>query len=330
MRYRTAVIGAGMMGRVHAHSYRKADLGADVAYIVDRDVDRARQLAEELGGEIRVTGEIADVLGDPNLDIVDICAPTRLHCGLAVPAAEAGKHVLCEKPIALTLVDADRMIAACRQAGVQFMVAHVLRFWPEYVALADLVRENRLGDIRHISCWRLSAPPDWSKDNWINDAAQSGFAVYDLAIHDYDVVRWLGGDITGTLAAAGNAGHFTALFALSGGATAQVEASFTMPAGFPFRMGVRVTGDRGFAEFDGSGGVLTLVADGKQQSLPVVGTRTFRQDDDTEELDGYAYEIGYFVDCLRDGRLAMRSLPDDARAALAVAVMVDQALSAPV
>jgi branched-chain amino acid transport system substrate-binding protein len=119
--------------------------------------------------------------------------------------------------------------------------------------------------------------------------------------------------------------HFTAVFRLPEGVNASVEASFSMPEGFPFRMAYRLLGDQGAIEFNGAGGSLLLVTNGKAEQIPVEGSRTFTQGEG-EELDGYFYEIEYFLDCIKSGRQPERSTPEMARDALLIARQVDEAL----
>ena len=321
-----AVVGAGFMGRVHAQSYHKGGLDSSVGWVVDADRERAAALARLLPGSPRATDSLAEALADRNVQAVDVCVPTPLHRACVLEAAAAGRHVICEKPMAPSLEDADAMIRACRERGVIFMVAHVLRFWPEYIAAVDLAKSGRIGKLLHIACWRLSTPPAWSHQNWLRDARLSGGAVRDMAIHDFDVIRWLAGD-PASVAAAGEVNHFAAVLRLSGGVSAQVESSFRMPEGFVFRMGLRVLGDRGLVEFDGAGGSLLVVEEGQKKTVPVAGSREFKQDGASEALDGYFYEIQHFVDCVARGVPAQRGTPEDGRAALAIAFEVEKSLA---
>lgn len=129
---RIGLLGCGFIGKVHAKAYAQIP-DAKVVAVVDRDSGRAKEVAEELGAE--VVPVVDDLLSRQDIDMVDVCLPTYLHADHVIAAARAGKHVLCEKPMALSLEQADAMIEATEQAGVAFMVGHTLRFWPEYVAI---------------------------------------------------------------------------------------------------------------------------------------------------------------------------------------------------
>jgi UDP-N-acetylglucosamine 3-dehydrogenase len=98
-------------------------------------------------------------LDDPRIEAVDLCVPNHLHRALAVRALEAGKHVLCEKPIALSLEDADAMLAAADRNGRFLMIGHVLRFWPEYVR-ASLLKDGVLvGAVGPVRAGAITGPP---------------------------------------------------------------------------------------------------------------------------------------------------------------------------
>src|SRR5581483_8683347 len=104
-------------------------------------------------------------------------------------ALAAGKHVFLEKPIALTLEDADAIVAAAERSGRMLMVGLVLRFWPEYVELQRRVAAGELGRPLAVSALRLSPPADWN--DWMADRSQSGGTPVDLLIHDFDQMNWL-------------------------------------------------------------------------------------------------------------------------------------------
>ncbi len=325
MTLNVAVIGAGFMGHTHAESYCKGSLDARVTHVVAMRLARAEGLASGLPGTVLASDDYQMVLDDPSVDVVDICVPTMYHCDYVLRAAAAGKHVLCEKPMAVTLEEADAMIAACRKAGVRFMIAHVLRFWPEYLAVVDLVKAGRIGRLRQVACRRLSQGPAWNDNtSWFLDPARGGGAVRDMAIHDYDVINWLAGLPT-EVQAMGDVNHFTALFAMPNGVFAQVEASMAMPAGFPFTMSLMAVGEDGVATFDGRTGAVTLIAGGEEQAISVEGSRVFAQDTSTE-IDAYYHEIDFFLECVRTGAEPARATPESSRDALATAIRVQAAL----
>jgi predicted dehydrogenase len=176
-----------------------AALGRDAVDVVafsSRTRASAEAAAAQWGG-----GDVVDdwraVLERDDVEAVDICSPNTLHAEMAVAAAEAGKHVLVEKPMATTLAEADAMIDAARAAGVVLMAAHNVRFAPPYLAAAAAVREGRIGEVVGVrAAMGHAGPQAWAPDAaWFRDAAVSGGgALLDLGIHVADLVRAVTGE----------------------------------------------------------------------------------------------------------------------------------------
>lgn len=127
-----------------------------------------------------------EMLEKEQLDILDICLPTYLHADFAIEAMEKGIHVLCEKPVSLKEEDVARVYSTAQRMRVHFMVAQVLRFWPEYELLKEIYDTGRYGKLLAGYMSRLGACPRWSWDNWMRDPARSGLIPYDLHVHDLD------------------------------------------------------------------------------------------------------------------------------------------------
>ena len=127
-----------------------------------------------------------EMLENEKLDILDICLPTYLHADYAIKAMEKGIHVICEKPISLKEEDVERVYSTAKRMNVKFMVAQVLRFWPEYELLKELYDTKKYGKLLSGYMSRLGACPKWSWDNWMQDPARSGLVPYDLHVHDLD------------------------------------------------------------------------------------------------------------------------------------------------
>ena len=183
--------GFGFMGRKHAEIYRLLP-GACLVGVVD---PRGAELAGALGGTllegVPVFADFTAALGEVETSVVDICLPTDLHHDIARRAFAAGKHVFCEKPIALTREDAASMNCAAREAGRQFMVGHCIRFWPEYVELKRMVDSGTHGRLLSLSMNRRTGRPGYSIGGWVNDPARCVGAALDLHIHDADFLLHL-------------------------------------------------------------------------------------------------------------------------------------------
>ena len=131
----------------------------------------------------------------PDVDVVDICSPTHLHHEMALKATVASKHIVCEKPLAAYTEQAQEIVNACRKAGVQLLVAHVVRFFPEYALAHAAVRQGQIGKPGVIRLHRGSYRPKKPAGNWFLDEDKSGGILMDLMIHDYDYACWIAGEV---------------------------------------------------------------------------------------------------------------------------------------
>ena len=239
---RVGLVGAGVMGTVHAAGWQAA--GAELAAVFSRDQERAQALAGQYGA--RVAGSYGDLLRE--VDVVDLCVPTHLHHSMALEAFAQGRHVVCEKPIALTEAEGREMIAAAQRAGVRFFVAMVLRFFPQYRLTRDLVAQGRIGEVGVIRLKRVSYTPQKAGDNWYLDHARSGGMMVDLMVHDFDFACWLAGDVTRVYAKAAGDRYALATLRFVSGAMALIEGGWANPPGV-FRTAIDVAGTAGAIEW---------------------------------------------------------------------------------
>ena len=205
---RVALIGYGFMGKAHSNAYLSVNQFFDLPYrpvlstVVGRDKDQVSRFAHKWGYEKAET-DWRKVVEDPAIDLVDIAAPNDVHAEIATAAAEAGKMILCEKPLARNLAEAKRMVESARRAGVRTMVWYNYRRVPAVTLAKRIVESGRLGRIYH---YRAKFLQDWtiSKDVpqggaalWRLDAQVAGSGVTgDLLAHCIDTALWLNGDIT--------------------------------------------------------------------------------------------------------------------------------------
>ncbi len=179
---RVGLAGTGSMGHDHAAAYATIP-EATVTAVLGRDPARTAEFAAAIGARPHTDLEV--MLATEELDVLDCCLPTPLHRPAVEQAAGYGCAVICEKPLALNLEDARAMIAATRAAGVPFLVAQVVRFFPEYRALAAALREGQIGKPVSLTMLRQSFYPT-GRDGWFRDQAQSGGVFLDFMIHDFD------------------------------------------------------------------------------------------------------------------------------------------------
>jgi predicted dehydrogenase len=198
-----ALIGYKFMGRAHSNAYRQVvpfmspALEPRMKVLCGRDPEAVRQAASELGWEETST-DWREVVERPDIDLVDVSTPGDSHAEIAIAAARAGKAVLCEKPLANTLEDAEAMLAAVREAGVVHMVCHNYRRAPAVVLAKRMLEAGDLGEIRH---YRGTYLQDWVLDPempllWRFDKELAGSgALGDIASHSIDLARFLVGEI---------------------------------------------------------------------------------------------------------------------------------------
>jgi predicted dehydrogenase len=165
----------------------KADR-CEVVAIASRDVTNARAVADELGIPT-AHGSYEALLADPNVDVIYIPLPNHLHAEWTIAAARAGKHVLCEKPLALTVADAQRMVDACADAGVRLMEAFMYRHHPSWVAAMEVVADGRLGSLRAIQSWFSYYNDD--PTNIRNQLDAGGGALFDIGCYAVNLSRML-------------------------------------------------------------------------------------------------------------------------------------------
>ncbi len=175
-----AIVGTGRMAAAHAKAWRTLAPEAEVVAVVSERM--ARPLEDAPGA--RATTDLDAVLADPAVEALSICTPTDSHLRLALRALDAGKHVLLEKPLASSVEEGEALRRRAAEGPGIVMVAHVVRFFPGYAAVRDLVRRGDLGEVTEARAVRLTSDPD--RPAWLRDEARSGGLLVDLAVHDFD------------------------------------------------------------------------------------------------------------------------------------------------
>lgn len=289
---RIAIVGAGWAGTEHAKAYAAME-DVEIAAVVATSETRAKPLAAEV--ESVATTDLAAVLRDDAIDAVDVCVPSGLHRGIAVPALEAGKHVFLETPMSLTLEDADAMLDAAKASGCTLAVAQLYRFVAPYAAIHRAVAAGDLGPVRFVSAahlFPLARPSDPPRDY-----ATYGDPMVELMIFEYEYLQWLLGPPRSVVAAgradpAGAVEHAVVTLVYDG-AVAAVEGSVTMPRSHPATTSLRVQGEAAGMEavhrFTSEIPEVSLVrypASGKAEPVPYEGR------------DPYYEECLHFARCL--------------------------------
>jgi len=235
------MVGPGYIGARHIEAWRR--LGVTL-HGYTRSAARRAEVAAAFP-EVTWHRELGTLLDA--VEVVDVCTPTDSHAPLVLRAAAAGRHVVCEKPMARTLDEASAMLAGCADAGVQLHVGHLVRYVDGYAAAHEAVRAGEVGRLLTLRLYRGTAVPSWA--DWFADPGRSGGVLLDLGIHDIDYARWVAGDVVRVEAAMVEPGVGRAVLTHEGGAVSEVTAAWG-PSGTPFRTEFEIVGTDGRLDHD--------------------------------------------------------------------------------
>jgi predicted dehydrogenase len=312
---KVGIAGVGFMGTTHAAGWAATE--AAIAGFVAETPQEARRLADQY--QARVYPSYEAMLAD--VDVVDLCTPTHLHHPMTLQAAAAGKHVICEKPLARTVEQGLAMIAACRKAGVKLLVAHVVRFFPEYALAKSTVTSGQVGRPGVIRLARGSFRPKKPVGNWFLDFEKSGGMMLDLMIHDFDYARWVAGDVESVFAKSightkgeASVDYGMAILKHQSGALSHIVGAWAYPPP-TFRTRLEIAGDRGLIEFDSAATApIEMLLQKPQADAPDVGLPASPLSESP-----YTTQIKEFYEALAHDRPA-RVSAEDGLAALQIAL----------
>ena len=314
MTLNVGLVGAGNMAVTHAGGWAAA--GDRVTHVLGTGSTRAAELANELGAT--VAGDYNELLAQ--VDVVDICSPTDTHLDYIRGAAARGIPIVCEKPLGRTGAEAAEAVSVCEAAGIPLLVAHVVRFFPEYAAARQRVLAGDLGEVAVMRLDRSTYFPV-GDGSWFSDHARSGGVVLDLMIHDVDYARWVAGDVVRVYARSaqppGSGGHVLATLRHAGGALTHVQGSWAFPKG-SFRTSLEIAG---------SDGLLTLHASEPFQSIaePSDDISDVPQPPTTLAESPYVTQMKHFSAVLHGEGSSIVS-PADGAAAVAVCAAIEESI----
>ncbi len=306
---RVAIIGCGWAGARHARALEQC--GAELRWLVDVEPTRAEVLRGP-HGTARITADYCKALQDAEVDAVDICLPHNLHAPVAVAAARAGKHILCEKPLADTLTAADEMIAAAEATHVTLMVAENEHFSPLYRRMRQLVQEGAIGRPALAQLTRecyLNRSFLEDRRWFLSQKAAAGGMMMSGGVHSFDTLRSILGEVESVQALRARQ-RFTemegddtsvALVRFQGGAVGTLVESFCMKslataAGAEVHS-LRIDGDLGSLwVLDGQ--TIRLFSE-RPEYLP--GGALLQHDLHVAKADTFQLEIEHWLQCLRTG-----------------------------
>lgn len=195
MKIRVGILGCGMITQKrHAPEYAENE-NTEIAGFYDNQEERATGLVLKYGGKVYLSVE--DMLGDPSIDAISVCLPNHLHAPVTIAALQAGKHVLCEKPMALTMEESGEMLEVAEKTGKVLMIGHNQRLLPAHRKAKEVLKEGQLGKpLFFQSNFKHSGPENWSinhsRSTWFFSEAQAHFGVFgDLGSHKLDILRFL-------------------------------------------------------------------------------------------------------------------------------------------
>jgi len=305
---RVGVVGLGFMGLMHLRAYGRIP-GAQIVAVADAFKRPVGGVIPGVGGNLaaadafrldpdtRFYDNPQALLADPEVELVDLCVPTPLHVPLSLAALAAGKHVVCEKPLARTVAEARKLVRATQTARTWFMPAMCMRFWPGWDWLASVIRRRTYGRVLAAQFRRVSGPPGWSRASYFK-GEESGGALLDLHIHDTDFIQYCFGRpravfSRGLSRFSGAVDHVVTQYLVEGDAVVSAEGSWIMSGDYPFQMNYTVNFERATAEYDSARGqdALRLYREGRPaQTVPLPDT------------DGYVEELRHMIESIRRGR----------------------------
>jgi predicted dehydrogenase len=299
-----AIVGAGRAGAVHAMNLTESVAGASVSAVVDASAEAAARLARQTGAAPFTT--LSEALDAAPLDAVVITTPTFTHRDLVVAAADAGTHVFCEKPMALTVAECDAMIAAAGQADVVLQIGFMRRFQPEFAEAKRRVMAGDIGEPMVIKSLTRGPglPPLWA---W--DLRASNGMLAEVNSHDFDCVRWLvGADITRVYAETANRkgaargvdvanfyDNAVVTLRFADGAIGTIDG--TCPADYGYDARVELLGSEGLLVIGDVRGQPLLEVRSRDVGVVTPVHRTWPE----RFAEGYRAEMRAFIRAIRDG-----------------------------
>ncbi|GAO41599.1 Gfo/Idh/MocA family protein [Flavihumibacter petaseus] len=326
-RTKVAILGAGFIADIHFESYSRFIPEAEVVAVYSRNAEKAKAFAEKHG--IPASYDNLDaLLRHPGIEIVDICLPNFLHAEATLKAAAARKHVIIEKPLAVTLEEADAMIHACRSAGVLLMYAEELCFAPKYERVRQMVREGGVGDIYMLKQGEKHSGPH---SDWFYQRQYSGGGVLmDMGCHAIGWFRWMlnNSPVRSVYATMDTVLHkgrtdcednSVMIIEFDNGVTGIAENSWAKHGGMDDRCEVYGTGGVVYADLFMGNAAVSYSKHGYGYAMEKADTTVGWSFTIFEEVfnQGYPHELKHFVDCVRNNKTPLVT-GEDGRAVLEV------------
>jgi predicted dehydrogenase len=324
-RTKVAVLGAGFIADIHLESYRRFVPDAEVTAIYSRSADRAERVAKHWNIP-RAFTDVDQLLAEADCDVVDICLPNFLHHRVTLAAARAGKHVIIEKPLCMTLEEADEMIAVCAEQGRKLMYAEELCFAPKYERVRRLVQEGAVGEIYMLKQLEKHSGPH---SDWFWDVNQSGGGVLmDMGCHAFAWFRWMTNNarVKSVWATMDTVVHrertlgednTICVVEFDNGVVGLAEDGWAKPGGMDDRIEVYGTKGVSFADLFRGNSAHTYSEEGYGYAAEKAGSTQGWTYTIFEEVfnQGYPHELHHFIECVREDKQPLVT-GEDGRAVL--------------
>ncbi len=325
--YGVGIVGAGWVSGEHIKAYASND-NARVVGIYSRTAERAKAKLEECGVEGKVFSSFDELLASPDIDIVSICSPPSVHAEQVIAAASAGKHIVIEKPVAMSIADVRKMQKAVQDAGVSTVVSFVLRWNPMFETTKELLADDAIGKLMYLECdyWHWIGP-HYGQYAWSRTKEAGGSSLLSAGCHAVDALRWFGGDIVEVFGY--NAPHFpgsdyefepnmVALLRFANGATGKISSLLECTT--PYIFNVKLFGEKG------------TIRNNKVYStkkypgqLDYLEYPTILPDSGDVTHHPFQAQIDHFIDCLLKGVPSHTDI-NDALKTMEVCFAIDQSL----
>jgi predicted dehydrogenase len=310
---KVGLIGCGFMGTMHANCYKNIE-GVTLAAVADVRKEKAEEIAS--GTNAVIYGDGMDLIKNADVDVIDVCLPTYLHAEYALAAMEKVQYLFVEKPVALTVCEAKKMLEKSKETGCQVQVGQVIRFWDEYVELKKIVESGKYGKVVNANFRRLSPRPEWGWENWLLNTPLSGGAGQDLHIHDVDYALSLFGEPKKFYSAKNQIGEknsYVNTLLVYDGFVVGVEGTWDLPASHPFEATLRVVFENAVVENAGGKFMLYTQEGATEIKLEKIELEGGYKGGNVSDLGGYYNELCYFTGKAKKGEpIAQATLADGA------------------
>ncbi len=324
-RTKVAILGTGFIANIHIESYLRFVKDAEIVAIYGRNIEKAREMAKE-HGIAAAYDDIDKLLSESDVQVVDICLPNYLHYEACMKAAHAQKHIIIEKPLAMTLEQADEMIAICREKNLLLMYAEELCFAPKYERVRALVERGAVGEVYMLKQAEKHSGPhsDW----FYQKETAGGGVMMDMGCHALAWFRWMTGNakIKSIYADMKTVYHnkitdcedsTITIVEFENGVTAMAEDSWAKHGGMDDRIEVYGSGGVSYADLFRGNSALTYSTEGYDYAMEKAGSTqgwTFTVFEEAFN-QGYPQELAHFIDCVRTGKTPVVT-GEDGRAVL--------------